>query len=152
MNPFVWTALYDGLDRRIRTTYTPDGGATVTTTSVFDPEVEFLELGLAIDGAWNWKVYGPDLSGSYGELQGLSGLEAVIGSDGVTRGIINDWFGNSVGYVGAPGQTMTWSAVQFLAWGPAPGWGTKPLDGTKPLHELLGDRGLTLDPPGYIQQ
>jgi len=53
VNPFVWTALYDGLDRRIRTTYTPDGGATVTTTSMFDPEVEFLELGLAIDGAWN---------------------------------------------------------------------------------------------------
>jgi len=47
---------------------------------------------------------------------------------------------------------MTWSAAQFLAWGPAPGWGTAPLDGTKPLHELLGYRGLTLDPPGYIQQ
>lgn len=53
LNPFVWTALYDGLDRRIRTTYAPDCGATVTTTSMFDPEVEFLELGLAIDGAWN---------------------------------------------------------------------------------------------------
>jgi len=103
VNPFVWTALYDGLERRIRATYTPDGGATVTTTSMFDPEVEFLELGLAIDGAWNWNVYGPDLSGSYGGLQGLGGLEAVIGSDGVTRGIINDWFGNTVGHVGPSG-------------------------------------------------
>lgn len=92
------------------------------------------------------------MSGSYGGLQGLVGLEAVIGSDGVTRGIINDWFGNTVGHVGPSGQTMTWSAAQFLAWGPAPGWGTAPLDGTKPLHELLGDRGLTLDPPGYMQQ
>jgi RHS repeat-associated protein len=26
------------------------------------------------------------------------------------------------------------------------------VDGTKPLHELLGYRGLTLDPPGYVQQ
>lgn len=151
-NPFTWTALYDGLDRRIKTTYTPSGGATVTTQSVFDPEVEFLELGLAINGAWNWKVYGPDISGSYGGLQGLGGLEAVIGSDGVTRGIVNDWFGNTAGYVVAPGAAMTWSPAQFLAWGPAPGWGTPPLDGTKPLHELLGYRGLTLDPPGYVQQ
>ncbi len=47
---------------------------------------------------------------------------------------------------------MTWSSAQFLAWGPAPGWGTPPLDGTKPLHELLGYRGLSVDPPGYIQQ
>ena len=96
-------ATCDGLDRRIRTTYTPDGGATLTTTSMFDPEVEFLELGLAIDGAWNWKVYGPDLSGSYAGLEGLGGLEAVIGSSGVTRGIINNWFGNTVGYVGPSG-------------------------------------------------
>jgi RHS repeat-associated protein len=90
--------------------------------------------------------------GSYGGLQGLGGLEAVIGSDGTTRGIVNDWFGNAVGHVAAPGGAMTWSPAQFLAWGPAPGWGTAPLDGTRPLHELLGYRGLTLDPPGYIQQ
>ena len=151
-NPFTWTALYDGLDRRIKTIYTPSGGAAVTTQSVFDPEVEFLELGLAINGAWNWKVYGPDISGSYGGLEGLGGLEGVIGSDGTTRGIVNDWFGNTAGYVVAPGAAMTWSPAQFLAWGPAPGWGTPPLDGTKPLHELLGYRGLTVDPPGYIQQ
>lgn len=152
VNPFIWTALYDGLDRRIKTTYTPNGGATVTTKSVFDPEAEFIELGLAIDGAWNWKVYGPDMSGTYGGLEGLGGLEAVIGSDGTTRGIVNDWFGNATGYVAAPGQTMTWSSAQFLAWGPAPGWSTAPLDGTKPLHELLGYRGLTVDPPGYVHQ
>jgi RHS repeat-associated protein len=47
---------------------------------------------------------------------------------------------------------MTWSPAQFLAWGPAPGWSTPPIDGTKPLHELLGYRGLTVDPPGYVQQ
>ena len=114
--------------------------------------MEFLEIGLAINGAWNWKVYGPDLSGAYGGLQGLGGLEVVIGSDGVTRGIVNDWWGNTVGHVAAPGAAMTWSPAQFLAWGPAPGWSTPPIDGTKPLHELLGYRGLTLDPPGYVQQ
>ncbi len=152
VEPFVWTALYDGLDRRIQTTYMPQGGAVVTTSSVFDPEVEFLEIGLSIGGAWNWKVYGPDISGAYGGLQGLGGIEAVIGSDGITHGIVSDWFGNAVGHVAAPGGAMTWSPAQFLAWGPAPGWGTPLMDGTKPLHELLGYRGLTVDPPGYVQQ
>lgn len=152
VNPFTWTALYDGLDRRIKTTYTPNGGAAVTTNSVFDPQVEFLELGLAINGTWNWKVYGPDLSESYGGLQGLGGLEAVIGSDAVTRGIVNDWNGNAAGHVAAPNAALVWNSAQFLAWGPAPGWSTQPLDGSKPLHELLGYRGLTVDPPGYVQQ
>lgn len=151
VSPFTWTALYDGLDRRIGTSYTPDGSATVTTNSVFDPQAEFLELGLSIDGQMNWKVYGPDLSERYGGLQGLGGLEAVVGSDGVTRGIVSDWFGNTAGYVTAPGTALTWNSAQFLAWGPVPGWSTLPLDGIRPLHELLGYRGLTLDPPGYRQ-
>jgi len=153
---FVWTALYDGLDRRIQTTYTPQGGATVVTKSVFDPEVEFLEIGLTTEGTEDtevsWKVYGPDMSGRYGGLQGLGGLEAIIGSDGVTRGVVSDWFGNTVGHVAAPGGAMSWSTAQFLAWGAAPGWSTPPQDGTKPLHELLGYRGLTVDPTGYVQQ
>ena len=114
VTPFTWTALYDGLDRRIKTTYTPQSGATVTTNSVFDPQVEFLELGLAINGAWNWKVYGPDLSGSYGGLQGLGGLEAVVGNDGVTRGIVNDWFGNVAGHVATAGGAMTWNSAQAV--------------------------------------
>jgi RHS repeat-associated protein len=92
------------------------------------------------------------MSGAYGGLQGLAGLEAVIGSDGVTRGMVSDWFGNTVGHVAAPGGAMSWSAAQFLAWGAAPGWGTPPQVGTKPLHELLGYRGLTVDPTGYVQQ
>ena len=114
---------------------------------------EFL-LGVQVgSGSRNWshKIYGPDLSGSYGGLQGQGGLEAIKGSDAITRGIVNDWWGNVVGYVAVPGSTLTWNAWQHLAWGPAPGWGTPPQDGTKPLHELLGHRGLTVDPPGFIQ-
>ena len=116
----------------------------------------YLELGLTTEHTEgtevSWKVYGPDMSGAYGGLQGLGGLEAVIGSDGVTRGMVSDWFGNTVGHIAAPGGAMSWSGAQFLAWGAAPGWGTPPLDGTKPMHELLGYRGLTVDPTGYVQQ
>lgn len=96
----------------------------------------YLELGLTTEGTEDtevsWKVYGPDMSGAYG------GLEAVIDSDGVTRGMVSDWFGNTVGHVAAPGGAMSGSAAQFSAWGAAPGWSAPPQDGTKPLHELLG--------------
>ena len=144
--PASWWAVYDGLGRRI---YTQVNGA-FATRSVYDPEVEFLELGLQINGAQAWEIYGPDMSGSYGGMQELGGLEAVIGTDGVTRGIINDWWGNTVGYVAAPGGAMTRGPARFTGFGPEPGRGMSPMTATKPLHELLGYRGLTLDPPGYF--
>ena len=152
VSPFVWKALHDGLNRRLRTTYTPQGSSPVSARSTFDPEVEFLELGLSINGQNAWKIYGPDLSERYGGLQGVGGLEAIIGADGVTRGIVNDWFGNTIGDVAAPGAAVTWKSAHILAWGASATWSTPPLDGLKPLHELLGYRGLTVDPPGFIQQ
>lgn len=46
--------------------------------SCHDPEVEFLELGVRaydLDSTNEWrKVYGPDLDGAYGGLQGIGGL------------------------------------------------------------------------------
>jgi RHS repeat-associated protein len=59
-------------------------GRVETTDSWFDPQVEFLEIatvqtsGNATSGV-QWKVYGPDKSGAYGGVQGVGGLEAVIG-------------------------------------------------------------------------
>lgn len=117
-----------------------------------NPKLRYCLLLLLALCAWLPQDAGGSIPRNSGGLQGLGGLEAVIGSDGVTRGIVNDWWGNSVGHVAAPGGAMTWSPAQFLVWGPAPGWGTPLMDGTKPLHELLGYRGLTVDPPGYVQQ
>jgi hypothetical protein len=46
-------------------------------------------------GASKWKVFGPDLNGRFGSLQGTGGLEAVIlDADGTTTGVINDQFGS----------------------------------------------------------
>jgi len=79
-------AVYDALGRRIRTTdIRPTGRSFLPSDfpidSRFDPEVEFLELGV-VTGAPSgrtpqWKVYGPDSNGEYGGLQGIGGLEAV---------------------------------------------------------------------------
>ena len=38
------------------------------TKSYFDPLVEFLELGVNVNGVTTWKIYGPDLNGRNGGL------------------------------------------------------------------------------------
>ena len=83
-----FTAVYDGMDRRIRTLHQPiaggaNAGRPTAITSFYDPQVEFLELGLGVaQGSGTlfrtWKIFGPDLNGSYGGLQGIGGLEAII--------------------------------------------------------------------------
>jgi YD repeat-containing protein len=67
-NGYNWTAIYDGLGRRLQTTQQPvianvASGAATTIASIYDPQVEFLEIGVNVNGAKTWKVYGPDLNG-----------------------------------------------------------------------------------------
>jgi hypothetical protein len=81
------TNSYDGA----RSTY--DGHGEFMNASIYDPQVEFLEIGVAVNGVVAWKVYGPDLNGTYGGMQGTGGLEAtVLNSGGTATGIINDYF------------------------------------------------------------
>ena len=63
---FNWSAVYDGLNRRLQTTQqaVTNGafvGAPMTLKSSYDPEVEFLELAVMSPTARYWKVHGPDL-------------------------------------------------------------------------------------------
>lgn len=148
--PSEWQALYDGLGRRLRTTYTPEGGNAVTVSSTFDPQVEFLEIGTTVNGVANWKVYGPDISGSYGGLQGTGGLEAILTAEASPVGIVNDLYGNVAGVVPTAGAPIRWSATQYLAWGTSPVLATAPQGGTRPLYAVLGYRGLPMDPTGMI--
>lgn len=83
---YLWQASYDGLGRRVQTKFTTEDRKTTTTTSLYDPEVEFLELGLVIKAADKkpmtvWKVYGPSNNGIYGENNGHGGLEMVAEAD-----------------------------------------------------------------------
>jgi YD repeat-containing protein len=156
VNPFTWTALYDGLNRRIRTAYTPQGGNTVIIRQVYDPNVEFLCIGEGVSTGssptgWSWKAYGIDKSGTFGGLEGLGGLEAVRDASGKWRGIVSDWWGNTTGWVEKDGAAISWSTAQFGAFGGLAGWNTAVQDGSAPLHQLLGYRGLTTDPPGFLQ-
>jgi RHS repeat-associated protein len=129
---YTWTALYDGLSRRIQTRlrYLAANGLTVigdleqVETSTYDPAHEFLEvrvqktfgdagtvstINLATQSQTWWKVHGPDSSGTYGGHNGIGGLEATyeVSSANVATGqwsvLIDDVYGHIVGSIEVTG-------------------------------------------------
>lgn len=150
---YDWSAIYDGLGRRLRTTYTtvlanvPQAGS-IQTDSTFDPQAEFLEIAASVNGQRTTKVYGPDLNGSEGGLQGVGGLEATIReSTGVTTTTVNDAFGNCVAT--ATGGVVTWNRTRVNSYGPLPGVPTDAWNGTVSLAAATNWRGLRLDETGF---
>ncbi len=81
-NGYNWAAIYDALNQRLQTTVVLVSNGVASTAppqainSYFDPQVEFLELGVACGGQTVWKLYGPDLNGKYGGLNGTGGFDA----------------------------------------------------------------------------
>ncbi|WP_395744068.1 RHS repeat-associated core domain-containing protein [Prosthecobacter sp.] len=177
---FTWTATYDARSRRIqaRTQFTsggPQAGRTLTETSWYDPLVEFLEVGLEVSwGAtggsitsherW-WKVHGPDLSGGYGGLQGMGGLEAMVNEvTGEAVGFVDDTYGHILGFAAAPGvtsgsapanafvgitATFEWNVGRFGGYGPLPGyWSAAIADGVA-TWRTFGWRGKRMEVTGY---
>jgi RHS repeat-associated protein len=151
---YDWTAVYDGFGRRLKTsrqtiTAGAADGAPTVTTSVYDPQVEFLEIGVAVNGAKAWKVYGPDLNGVFGSLQGTGGLEATItDADRSTSGVIGDQFGNGVAAV--TGGNLSWFATRVGSYGPLPGSEVQTLTEVSKLAESTAWRGRRVDATGFI--
>jgi RHS repeat-associated protein len=152
-NGYDWMAAYDGLGRRLQTNQQPvisgaQSGAPTVTTSTYDPQVEFLEIGVALNGTKAWKVYGPDLNGRFGGLQGTGGLEAtILDTGGTTQGVINDQFGNGVASV--TGGAATWFATRVGAYGPLPGTQAATLTDITQLAAATAWRGRRIDPTGF---
>jgi RHS repeat-associated protein len=152
-NGYDWSAIYDCLGRRLQTSHQPvTGGAAQGQATVldswYDPLVEFGEIAVAVNGQRTWKVYGPDLNGRYGNLQGIGGFEATIKeSDGQSTGILNDHFGNAVAKVS--GTAVSWNATKVGGYGPLPGQTASLLSDSVPLADATVWRGKRLDPTGF---
>ncbi|HEX7654202.1 MAG TPA: RHS repeat-associated core domain-containing protein, partial [Verrucomicrobiae bacterium] len=154
-NGYNFACTYDGLGRRIRTVYSVltnsvvVSGTTVTTDSYFDPQVEFLELGVSVNGQRWWKVFGPDLSGGYGAQQGIGGLESVIReSDGTVTAFITDAFGNTLGTTAGLNQ-VTWTSMRVSGFGPVFGYQVPILSPSTSVGETALWLGKRIDPTGY---
>jgi RHS repeat-associated protein len=149
-----WSAVYDGSSRRLKVMQQPvtagvASGAITVTTSIYDPLVEFLEIGVAVNGAKAWKVYGPDLNGRFGGLQGTGGLEAtIVDAGGATKGVVNDQFGNGVGLITS--GAVSWSTTRVGSYGPLPGSSTETLSDVTRVAEATVWRGHRPDVTGLV--
>ena len=151
---YDWQALYDGLARRWQTQWQKIAGNNATGSPVvvdswFDPGVEFLEVGVAVAGQISWKVYGADLNGVYGGLQGIGGLQSVVSDNGaVAKSLLQDFFGNGVACA-TDGQ-VTWNNARVDGYGPLPGLQSAPLDTSTSEPALTcAWRGKRIDPTGF---
>ena len=133
---YNWSAVYDGLGRRIQTTSVllavtnseprtltgvPINAQPTIITSVYDPQVEFLEVGVTVNGTFTMKTYGPDANGAYGGMQGAGGLETLnsYGHRAIT-GVVQDYFGNVIGTIA--NGAVSWNPAHFSSYGPVPGY------------------------------
>jgi RHS repeat-associated protein len=116
--------------------------------SIYDPQVKFLEIGVNVNGVWAYKVYGPDLNGVNGGLQGTGGLEATImNGTGTATGVINDAFGNGVATIS--GGSVTWNPTHVGGYGPLPDSSAQPLTDATQLAQDTVWRSRRIDPTGF---
>jgi RHS repeat-associated protein len=157
-NGFNWVAAYDPIGRRAQTacdmvlTNTVVTGPSVTDSTInswYDPQVEFEEVGVQVDGLGYWKTLGPDVNGVYGGMQGVGGLENV-NEDGHTSatGVVQDFFGNVIGTITE--GTLSWNPSRFTSYGPVPGYQSPALSPEVGLAQSLGWRGKRVDETGLI--
>lgn len=151
---FDWTAAYDAFNRRLQTvTITVSNGVALnsqpkTINSFYDPLVEFLEVGVNYDNQTTWKQFGPDLSGYYGGMQGVGGLEAV--QRGLTAPVVlvSDALGNVHEQYDTGNGNFTWSGVRHTAYGAVPGHEPVALGYGGTFTESFAWRGRTKDITG----
>jgi len=151
-----WGAVYDGLDRRLQTIETPvtNGGTVLPAqarviTSYFDPQVEFLELGLSVDGRTTWKLYGPDAPGDYGDLNGRGGFDAIVPGPHLFCPVLSDARGDVHAVYDQDHGQLHWNSARSGAYGAAPGYRPPPLGHGADIVQASAHAGIWRDSTGY---
>ena len=150
---YNWTATYDALNRRLSTTsiLVANGVAftsqPTTINSYFDPQKEFLELGVNYGGTTEFKLYGPDLNGVYGGLNGIGGLDAVSPGLNLFEPTISDFRGNILGVV--TNSAVVWNPSRPTGFGAVPGYQPVALGNGADIVVSSAWRGRWADISGY---
>ena len=92
---FTWEASYDALGRRLQTHYGTAGNPAITTTSFYDPEERFQEIGIQVGDKTFWKLYGPD------------SCEAIVDETGASVVLINNRLGQLAGVLSQQGTLLS---------------------------------------------
>jgi RHS repeat-associated protein len=154
-NGFDWVSVYDVQGRRLQTTTTrvingvAQTAQPVVTKSYFDPGVEFLELGVNVNGVTTWKVYGPDLQGGYGGMNGTGGLDMMIQDPGTIYLTVSDARGNVQGQFDYTHTIATaWNASRPNGYGAIPEYRPLSIDQPPNIGAAVAWRGRWPDPSG----
>ena len=165
---FNWSAVYDGLNRRISTTITlvSNGVPSVIPpqmlSSYYDPQTECLELGVLLTAApqqefldseaspsiqTTWKLYGPDLNGVYGGENGTGGFDAVSPYQNNFDPVIGDARGNVLAEEtnGVP----NWTLARPTGYGAVPGYRPVAFGNGVDLAHSSAWRGHEVDVTGF---
>jgi YD repeat-containing protein len=157
-------SVFDGLGRQVQTIETTISNnvalvtnpAPVIVTYAYDPQAEFLIEGVNVSqgsaSRQDWFAYGPDISGSYGGMHGVGGLEAIATTAGTLSTIsvlINDCFGNVLGAV--TNASVAWNASRASLYAPVEGYAPPRLSLDAPTYASLAWRTRPMNAAGYIQ-
>ena len=116
----------------------------------YDPQVEFLELGVTVAGKTTWKICGPDLNGVYGGLNGTGGFDAIVPGPDFFCPTLNDARGNLHAVFDVTHSTLTWNASRPTGYGSVPGYAPAPLGFGGNLVAASAWRGRWMDITGRI--
>jgi len=165
---FNWSAVYDGLGRRLSTTTmlvsngVPSSVLPQTLSSFFDPQSDFLELGVLLNSAPQveflqedaspsvqtvWKLYGPDSDGTYGGENGTGGLEGVSPYLGTFNPVISDARGNVLAEV--TNGVASWTLARPTGYGAVPSYLPVAYGNGVDLAQSSAWRGREVDVTGY---
>jgi RHS repeat-associated protein len=111
--------------------------------------VEFLELGVSYGETTEWKLYGPDLNGRYGGLNGTGGLDGVSPYLNTFAPIISDFRGNVLAVV--TNGVVSWNPARPTGYGAVPGYRPQPLANDASVEVSSAWRGHWVDLTGYYQ-
>ena len=152
-NGYNWSAVYDALNRRLQTTVVLVSNGIASTApplvinSYFDPQVEFLELGVVYGNQTVWKLYGPDLNGKYGGLNGTGGLDAVSPYLTLFNPVISDFRGNILAEV--TNGVVSWNPSRPTGYGAVPGYRPVAMAKGVDLAQSSAWRGRWVDITGF---
>jgi RHS repeat-associated protein len=149
---YNWSAVYDALNRRLQTTVVlvTNGIASTappqTISSCFDPQVEFLELGVSYGNQTIWKLYGPDLDGTYGGENGTGGFDAISPELNLFNPVISDARGNILAEV--TNGVTSWNPARPTGYGAVPGYRPAAFANGADLAQSSAWRGREVDITG----
>jgi RHS repeat-associated protein len=154
-NGYIWSAAYDALGRRMSTTtISVTNGIALSNLSstiaqYYDPNVPFLELGVTYNENTVWKFYGPDVNGTYGGMQGVGGLQAVVNGPRESSPMIYDSGGNVLGIYVLSNATAVLFPSRVTAYGAVPGYAPLPVADGALVGQSSAWRGKWPDITGF---